>query len=477
MPPLSTRLLYGASGAVYAVKEAAYTMFVLLFYTQVLGLSGSITGLIIAASLIWDAISDPLVGTMSDRVRSRLGRRHPFMYFSILPMGLGFIGLFAPPAFVVESQAYLTGWLLFWSLWVRTFITSYSIPSLAHSTDITSDYQGRSQVLGVRQGTLFLTSVLVPAAALLLIFNTVDGEDGRFLSENYLTYGLLSCAVCWFMGTLSAVGTQRYAIPTHEIDPEALPSGGHGNTLTRDLLRTLSNKNFRAILGFEISMMASYGSVSALNMLVWTYYWKFSTTEISIILSAPSLLAVALVLLSLKPLGRRFEKFSLLQFSAIGLVLNTVWLYPPHMWDLFPDNHSLLFGLNFLLMLFFMYFFLLRGIQTQSITADITDEHEWDHGLRQEAGFFAALNFSSKVALIVGPLYGGLVLDFIGLEQGMMPGTVEQSVVDGLVIALGIGTIPYMIAAIYFAMRVKLTRDRVVELQTLIGERAQKNAL
>ncbi|HBM82784.1 MAG TPA: sugar transporter, partial [Halieaceae bacterium] len=54
MTPLRTRVSYGAGGAVSAVKEAAYTMFILLFYTQVLGLSGTVTGLIIAVSLVWD---------------------------------------------------------------------------------------------------------------------------------------------------------------------------------------------------------------------------------------------------------------------------------------------------------------------------------------------------------------------------------------------------------------------------------------
>ncbi|HBO12228.1 MAG TPA: sugar transporter, partial [Halieaceae bacterium] len=93
MLTIRTRAAYGAGGAVYAVKEAAYTMFVLLFYTQVLGLNGSLTGAVIAISLVWDALSDPLTGVLSDRLRSRHGRRHPFMVASILPIGLGFLGL------------------------------------------------------------------------------------------------------------------------------------------------------------------------------------------------------------------------------------------------------------------------------------------------------------------------------------------------------------------------------------------------
>jgi len=472
LPPLGVRLCYGTGGAVYAVKEAAYTMFVLLFYTQVLGLNGTLTGVIIALSLIWDAISDPLVGTLSDRLRSRHGRRHPFMVLSIVPLGLGFVGLFSPPALIIDSNAALGAWLLFWSLWVRTFVTTFSIPNLALATELTSDYQGRSQVLGLRLAFLFLFSVLTPALGLLLIFPATGDGDGRFLAENYPRYGLLSCLICWVMASIASFGTRRYAIPS--TDASLLPPGRQaGNTLTRDLLRTLSNRSFRYLLGYDIAMMAAYGTVSALNMLVWTYYWEFSAQQVSIILAAPSLLAVGLVLVSLKPLGRRFEKYELLQYSAIGLILNCLWLYPLDMAGLLPrENGALIFGLNFVFMLLFIYFFLMRGIQTQSIIADITDEHEWGHGLRQEGGFYAASNFANKVATIAGPLYGGLALDLIGLRPGMLPGDVAAPVLTGLVIAFGIGAVPGMVIAFFFGLRITLSRDRVTQLQRLIRERS-----
>jgi MFS family permease len=66
---LPNRLSYGLGGAVYAVKEAAYIMFVLLFYTQVLGLSGTATGIVLSLSLLWDAVTDPMVGSWSDRYK------------------------------------------------------------------------------------------------------------------------------------------------------------------------------------------------------------------------------------------------------------------------------------------------------------------------------------------------------------------------------------------------------------------------
>ncbi|MFT7289026.1 MAG: GPH family glycoside/pentoside/hexuronide:cation symporter [Halieaceae bacterium] len=473
MPPLRTRLAYGAGGAVYAVKEAAYTMFVLLYYTQVLGLAGTTTGLIIALSLFWDAISDPLVGALSDRHRSRQGRRHPFLFASIIPLGLGFFGLFAAPSGVQDSQLLLAGWLLFWSLWVRTFVTTFSVPHLAMSTDITSDYHGRSQILGTRLAFMFLFSVLMPAVALVFIFPDSGSGDGRFLPENYPLYGALSCAVCWLAASLSSFGTLRYATPGTALNTSLPEIAARQSTLSEDLLRTLSNRSFRYVLGFDISIMAAYGVISALNMLVWTYYWEFSAWQVSIILSIPSLLAISLVMLTLRPLGRRFEKYELLRLSTVVLILNCLWLYPLRMFELLPDNgHWLVFALNFLFMLIFMYCFLMRSIQTQSIIADITDQHEWEHGQRQEGGFFAASNFASKVATVTGPLYGGVVLDLIGLNAGMLPGAVGQPVLDGLAIAFGLGTIPGMVIALLFALRIDLSRQRVEELQTALHARA-----
>ena len=472
MLTIRTRAAYGAGGAVYAVKEAAYTMFVLLFYTQVLGLNGSLTGAVIAISLVWDALSDPLTGVLSDRLRSRHGRRHPFMVASILPIGLGFLGLFAPPASLAGSQWPLAGWLLFWSLWVRTFVTLFAIPHLALSAEITSDYHERSQVLGARLATLFLFSVLVPALALAVIFPERGGEDGRFDLANYPLYGILCCAVCWLMAAVTTIGTRRYARSSRGED--RLPQRtARLADLWRDLARTLGNGTFRLVLRQEIAIMTAYGTVATLNMLVWTYYWEFSAGEVSLILAVPSLLAVALVLLTLRPLGRRFEKHQLMQLSIIGLILNCLWLYPLRMTGLLPPNGTtVVFVLNFLFMLCFMYCFLLRAIQTHSIVADVTDEHEHDHGLRQEAGFFSAANLVNKFATVFGPLYGGIVLDLVGLQAGMRPGSVPAPVLDGLAWAFGLGTLPGFVIALLLVLRINLGRARVEEIQAALRARS-----
>jgi GPH family glycoside/pentoside/hexuronide:cation symporter len=471
---LGLRLGYGAGGAVYAIKEAAYTMFILLFYTQVLGLSGALTGLAIALGLVWDAVSDPLVGALSDRLRHSRGRRHPFLALSILPMGIGYIGLFWPPAAIIDSQWLLGGWLLFWSLWVRTFVTTFSIPHLAMATDITSDYAGRSRILGARLAFTFLFTVLMPAGALLFIFTDSGGVDGRFERENYVFYGLLSCVICVLMATITTIRTRRFA--RSSLVREDVPD--RAGSLTGDLLRTLRNRSFRILLGADVSMMLAFGCVATLNMLMWTYFWEFDAREVSIILSVPSLLAVAAMALTLGPLGRRYEKYQLLQLALVGLILNCLWLYPLRLFGLLPPNgHPLVFWLNFLLMALFMYFFLMRSIQNQSIIADVTDEHDLEHGLRQEAGFFAANNFASKSAAAFGPFYGGIALDVVGLTADMRPGTVPEPVLDKLVLAYGLGAIPFMVLALLFSLKIVLSRVRVEEIQAALRERGEAATL
>lgn len=436
-------------------------MFILLFYTQVLGLSGTITGFIIALSLIWDGLSDPLVGVLSDRWVSRFGRRHPLMLLSAIPAGLGFVGLFQPPASVQESEYQLAAWLLFWSLWVRTFITGFAIPHLALSAEMTRDYNERTRILGARMGGLFLCAVLLPAFALTFIFHEQNGVDGRFDPENYIAYGILSCAVVWVIASITLMGTRRFIKPSYKtLDGVGI------RRVFNDLSRTMKNATFRLVIGYELAASISYGIVATLNMLAWTYYWEFSTQDISIILAVPTILAVALVSATLGPLSRRFQKYQLLRFAVLGMIFNMVWLYPLRALGLLPDNGAdVIFWINFLFMLIFIYCFLLRAVCSTSIVADVADENELEYRVRQEATFFSVANFLQKVATVIGPIYSGIVLDFIGLTKGSLPGEVPQPVLDQLILAMGLGGVPILLVALWFVSKITMDKARVEDIQ------------
>ena len=143
---LGNRLLYSSGIISHGLKEAALAVFVLFYYKQVLGLSGTLTGLAIAISIVWDGISDPLIGVWSDRLHSRIGRRHPLMIAAVFPMAAGFIMLYGPPDNVLSDQMQLFTWLLISILLVRTALTFFMVPYLALGAEIVGDYHQRSLI-------------------------------------------------------------------------------------------------------------------------------------------------------------------------------------------------------------------------------------------------------------------------------------------------------------------------------------------
>ena len=472
---LGKRVSYGIGGAVFSIKEAAYAVFVLLFYTQVLGLSGSWTGVALFVAVLIDAVSDPVIGTWSDRLQSRWGRRHPFMVVGALPMGLGFLGLFNPPDFVLDSQWALAGWLLFFTAWIRTFVSVYSIPQLALSADISSDYHERSAIMSMRMFFVFLTTILFPAAALVLIFPESNGEDGRFIAANYSTYALLSCVLVWLFASACIWGTREYAISNqqHTAD-DSTGSGIHAGlkAAINDFRNTLRNTNFRYMVLFEIFAMVSYGILISLSYLSWVYFWEISAKDSSLLMGTAALLGVTTALPAMRWLGGHLAKHRIIQATSLLMCLDIAWVFGLRIWGVLPENgHPLILPLLTLQMMIIMFLFILRTISAYSLMIDIADEHDLQEGRRQEGAFFAALAFASKLASGIGPLYAGVVLDLIGLNQGMAPGTIDQDILNAMALFSIVGILLPLVGAWYFSARVSLSEQRLQEIQLQLANR------
>ncbi|WP_279244421.1 MFS transporter [Candidatus Litorirhabdus singularis] len=473
---LRQRALYGVGGAVFSVKEAAYSIFVLIFYTQVLGLAGSIAGLVMLLAILWDAVNDPLIGGWSDRFQSRWGRRHPFMLAGAIPMGIGFIGLFYPPAAITEDTWLLAAWLLFWSLWIRTFLSFFSIPHLAMAAELTTDYYERSRLLGARTFFGFICAVALPALALLVLFPTINEIDGRFVAGNYPMYGLWSCLLVWLVAGLAIGGTPRHP-GERKVAAKKNASPTTVTALFKDFALILRNLNFRNILFYDAAASASYGILISLNVLAWTYYWELSTTQLSVVLALPSIIGVPLAVWAMGPLGKRWSKHRILQLTIGLMIAVAMSVYLLRWLDWLPANdHPLVFVALLLQMLAWMFLFVIRVICAFSIIADVTDEHELEHGTRQEGGFFAAMGFTTKLAGAAGPLYAGIVLDVINLQEGMLPGAIAQQTLDGLALSLLVGVIPLLLLAWRFTYAISMSPQKLAHIQAQLRAREeQKN--
>ena len=96
-PSVGLKLAHGFGAAAFGIKNNGFDYFLLLFYGTVIGLEQWLVGLALFIALVFDALSDPLVGYWSDNLRSRWGRRHPFMYAAALPVSLSYFLLWIPP--------------------------------------------------------------------------------------------------------------------------------------------------------------------------------------------------------------------------------------------------------------------------------------------------------------------------------------------------------------------------------------------
>ena len=101
-PGLFTRLAYGVGGAAGGIKNNGFDYVLLLFYSQVLGLSAVLVAAAMWIALLFDAVSDPVVGYWSDNLRTKWGRRHPLMYVAMAPVAIAYFFVWNPPSDLTE---------------------------------------------------------------------------------------------------------------------------------------------------------------------------------------------------------------------------------------------------------------------------------------------------------------------------------------------------------------------------------------
>ncbi|MCA9978633.1 MAG: MFS transporter, partial [Anaerolineales bacterium] len=164
--PLRTKFIYGLGDWGTSAATVARNAFWFVFLTNVVGIDAAAAGTAVLIGRIWDSINDPLVGTISDRMQTRWGRRRPFLLFGALPFGLTFFLLFYVPP--IHSQ---TGLVIYYSIAFLIFDTLYTlvnVPYIALTPELTSDYDERSNLAGWRMGNSILAALITGGTFTLL---------------------------------------------------------------------------------------------------------------------------------------------------------------------------------------------------------------------------------------------------------------------------------------------------------------------
>ena len=179
------------------------------------------------------------------------------------------------------------------------------------------------------------------------------------------------------------------------------------------------------------------------------------------------------MMLGMGPVNRRLEKQQALQWCIIGLAVNAMWLVPSRLLGILPENgHPIVFPL--VLFQGFISTCCIIWMQTVggSLIADISDEHEYATGKRQEGMFFAAQGFSIKFVAGFGNFLGGIVIQVIQLPVGAEPGTVAAEVIFELGIAMGPLIAALLLLPLLFAYKLQMSRAQHAEIRAALDARA-----
>ncbi|VXC84043.1 MFS transporter [Sphingomonas sp. AX6] len=421
-----TTMAYGFGAAAYGVKDSGFGTFLLLYYNQVVGIPASTVGLVIMCALVLDAFFDLGIGVASDRTRSRWGRRHPWMYAAALPIALGWIALWNPPAM---SQTWTLVWLFLSAVLVRTAVSAYEVPSQALTPELTADYDERTRITAYRYLFGWAGGLLMLGAAYTLFLTpTPEQPNGLLNADGYVWFGIAGAALMFVAILTSAIGTH------HEI--ERLPKVPlEKSTLAqalRELTESVNNRAFAILMLAGLCAYTCQGISYALSNYLYSYVWRFEGATFAI-LPISLFLGVIISFLIAPRVAKRIGKpLTARLFIVIGAILMCS-PYALRLLGLFPayDDPMILYVL-FAIFTLQTGFLVSTFMLSASMMADVVEHSEEQTGRRSEGVFYSGAFFVQKCTSGVGIFIAGSILAFASFPTGANPAEVPVEVIDRL---------------------------------------------
>ncbi|MGB3457068.1 MAG: MFS transporter [Litorimonas sp.] len=461
------RVSYGLGHGLVSAKNMLFHFFFLFYFVNVVGLpEWQVMGATVLAILI-DAVSDPLMGQISDNTRSRRwGRRHGWILFSSLPTAAALALLFSPPDGMGETALFL--WMAGFMIGTRVFITGYTVPYFALAADMSAVYDERTSIVGTR--TIFdnIFNLLVFVLAFTVFLPDREGlEDGMLHEPGYAPLAVTLALVGLAGAGLMVLGTWNQKEATQPRDWSAGKPWHHAFISLAEAARF---SEFRTLtLGFSLLVML-YSTISQLTLFVGTYVWRFDQTE-KLVVSLVPFVVIIPAAIAAGWWSRRADKRDAalwltwlfgLSFS-LPFALYLLELTPPIGSTALLVLVAVTSGLGYAGMVGAL-------ILSYSMMADVSDLMTLETGRKREGLLFAAFTFANKLAFAGGLILATLGLTVIDLPDAALPSEVGDGTTRGLAV-YSIATNAVLALAAWWAYhRYTLNRVRHAVLQEKLRE-------
>ena len=456
----ATLWTYSSSGTAYGVFANSH-YFVLIFYSQVLGLDPGLAGLAVGIGLVLDAITDPLIGYLSDNTRSRWGRRHPWLFASVLPLGASFYFLWHPPAFV-EGDTLLFVWLAIINASMRTAITMFLVPAYAMVAELTEDYDGRTRLL---TGFNVVYSVVSNGISVLMyaiwLVPTDEITDGIMNPDGYQSAGVFGATLIIISVLIFSIGLRRF-IP--RLRQHQFKQSIGIRQFFRQITDVLKSYSARMTTVAGVMYYAGNGTYVALWVYIYSYFWEFTSEQITIIVTP-----MAFAALFLPPVMRRLtkgrEKKNVAIIGLLSAIAVNVIPIGLRLLGYFPENGSeTLLWIMVVAGFLETNLFLIFDISWRSMISDLTERMELETGRRNEGVISSTITFITKCADGLGVLIAGVMLSLIAFPTETAVGDVPQEIIYDLGLVYGPLVFVIYMGTILAISRYRISRTRHLEM-------------
>lgn len=405
------RIAFGVMGALFAT-------YFMKFATDVLLIAPAAIGSLIAASRLWDAVSDPMAGYLSDRTRSRFGRRRAWMFFAAVPMGLGLVMIWSPPT-IIEGVA-LVVWMGFALVLYETASTAFFVPHSALGVELTPNYHERTRLYGLSHLIGAIGSILGLIA--LYFMDTSEDKRGFAFALSVFAGICVIAIVLWSTRML----------------PERTDYQGRGGVkVFGSFLDIFRNPHARLLL--FVYAIETFGAASVGLLVPYLLDYVIVGMEGMMV---PILLAYTIPQFIFTPIWIRLARL----FGKKRIWAFAMWLSAATYIGFFfaLDNIPLIWTLAFTL----GFASGASSVVAPAIQADVIDYDEYLTSERKEGAYLAVWSLVRKSAASVTALVTGFVLQFTGFEPNVEQSETVQTAMRGIFALLPGGC--YVIGAILF---------------------------
>ena len=465
--PIRDKVGYGIGNLSIGIAMQVVGTYLVFFSTVILGIPGYLVGLAVGFSVFWDAITDPLMGYISDITKSkRFGRRHLYLIIGSIGVALTLTLMWIIPSNLNTNLKFS---LLFIDIILfKTFITIYVTPYTALGAELSSDYHERTSIQSIKTIFFLLGLAFVSVAGLYLFFQpTIEFPHGQLNPDSYRNIGYTSAIIVLITSLICIWNTKKY-IPKLNRSQTIENKGNNINLFIDSLKSTVKNKAFRAVaLCYLFNNLAS-AFLSNIGLHVFTYTFVLTSQQIAIILGLQFLMSILSQPIWMMIASKYDKKPSMIFGLLLSFFAGIIFL------------GLVIFKSNVVSNVFYFFpYAIVAGFGTGalftlplSMVADTIDYDELNRGYRFEGFYFGSLTLYYKLSQSIAIFFIGILLDLIRFDSSLSIQSEFTLISLGLILAFGTMisfTLSYLSLKMY-----DLNKEKVIEIQHKISMIHQK---